>query len=137
MGVTQGYMIEDNYDTGYSTAPGFLGIKAQSSLDNRYLTEDVGYTLVLFTELARLAGVPTPTMDAVITIASVLLGRDFAADSPVPCARWVLTGWMRPRCGRSSGLSATAAHLESFTSRAASAGGGGEGGWAACQRAWA
>jgi opine dehydrogenase len=82
MGITQGYMIEDNYDTGYSTAPGFLGIKAQSSLDNRYLTEDVGYTLVLFTELARVAGVPTPTMDAVIKIASVLLDRDFAADPP-------------------------------------------------------
>lgn len=82
MGVIQGYMVQENYDTGYSTAPGFAGIKAQRSLDDRYLTEDVGYTLVLFTELAALAGVPTPTMDAVIRIASILLGRDFAADAP-------------------------------------------------------
>jgi len=82
MGVIQGYMIEDNYDTGYSTAPGFRGIRAQSQLDNRYLTEDVGYSMVLFAELARTAGVPTPTMDAVIEIASVLLGRDFRREAP-------------------------------------------------------
>jgi opine dehydrogenase len=79
MGVIQGYMVEENYDTGYSTAPGFKGIKAQRSLEDRYLTEDVGYTLVLFTELGRLAGVPTPTMDALIRVASVLLDRDLAA----------------------------------------------------------
>ena len=30
LGVTQGYMREENYSTGYSTAPGFLGIGAQS-----------------------------------------------------------------------------------------------------------
>jgi len=75
-------MIEENYDTGYSTAPGFRGIQAQGELDNRYLTEDVGYTMVLFTELARAVGVPTPTMDAVIQIASALLGRDFRREAP-------------------------------------------------------
>ena len=31
IGVRQGYMREHNYSTAYSTAPGFLGIKAQSS----------------------------------------------------------------------------------------------------------
>ena len=30
LGVRQGYMREENYSTGYSTAPGFLGIGAQS-----------------------------------------------------------------------------------------------------------
>ena len=28
IGAMQGYMLEENYSTGYSTAPGFLGIKA-------------------------------------------------------------------------------------------------------------
>ena len=28
LGVEQGYMTESNYTTGYSRAPGFLGIKA-------------------------------------------------------------------------------------------------------------
>src|SRR6185437_9337480 len=80
LGVVQGYMHEANYSTGYSTAPGFLGIGAQSQLDNRYLTEDVGYSLVFLADLARRVDVPTPTMDALITMASVVLGRDFRAE---------------------------------------------------------
>ena len=74
-------MLEENYSTGYSTAPGFLGIGAQSQLDHRYLTEDVGYSLVFLTDLAARLGVPTPVMDAVITIASVVLARDFRGEA--------------------------------------------------------
>jgi opine dehydrogenase len=80
IGMKQGYMLEHNYSTAYSTAPGFLGIKAQSQLDHRYLTEDVGYSLVFLTDLAARLGVPTPVMDAVVTIASVVLARDFRAE---------------------------------------------------------
>lgn len=80
-GFVQGYMLEENYSTGYSTAPGFLGIKAQSQLDNRYLTEDVGYGLVFFSDLGRQIGVPTPSMDAVTTIASIIMGRDFRGEA--------------------------------------------------------
>lgn len=80
IGVRQGYMLEENYSTGYSTAPGFQGISAQSSLDHRYLTEDVGYSLVFLSDLAARLGVPTPVIDAVIAIASVLLARDFRAE---------------------------------------------------------
>lgn len=79
IGVRQGYMTEADYSTGYSTAPGFRGIKAQGELRHRYLTEDVGYSLVFFTDLARQLSVPTPTMDAVIHIASIVAGEDFAA----------------------------------------------------------
>ena len=70
-------MREENYSTGYSTAPGFLGIAAQPQLDHRYLTEDVGYSLIFLADLAARLGVPTPVIDAVITIASVVLARDF------------------------------------------------------------
>ena len=80
LGVTQGYMSEENYSTGYSNAPGFLGIGAQSKLDHRYLTEDVGYSLVFETDLAARLGVPTPVMDAIIAITSVVLARDFRAE---------------------------------------------------------
>jgi opine dehydrogenase len=80
LGVRQGYMREENYSTGYSTAPGFLGIGAQSRLDHRYLTEDVGYSLVFLTDLAARLGVATPVMDSVIAIASVVLARDFRAE---------------------------------------------------------
>jgi opine dehydrogenase len=80
LGVKQGYMREENYSTGYSTAPGFLGIRGQSELDHRYLTEDVGYSLVFLTDLASRLGVPTPVMDSLITVASVVLDRDFRAE---------------------------------------------------------
>ena len=80
MGVRQGYMTEANYSTGYSTAPGFLGIAAQSELDHRYLTEDVGYSLVFLSDLAARIGVPTPVIDGVIELASVVLARDFRAE---------------------------------------------------------
>src|SRR6478752_5286466 len=80
LGVRQGYMREENYSTGYSRAPGFLGIRAQSQLDHRYLTEDVGYSLVFLSDLAARLGVPTPVMDGLISIASVVLARDFRAE---------------------------------------------------------
>jgi opine dehydrogenase len=80
LGVRQGYMREENYSTGYSTAPGFLGIRAQSQLDHRYLIEDVGYSLLFLSDLAVRLDVPTPVTDSVIAIASVVLARDFRAE---------------------------------------------------------
>jgi opine dehydrogenase len=80
LGVEQGYMIENNYTTGYSRAPGFKGIKAPGRLDTRYLTEDVGYSQVFFTDLAKRLGVSTPAMDAIIEITSIVLGRDLRAE---------------------------------------------------------
>jgi len=81
IGVRQGYMRQEDYSTGYSTAPGFLGIRAQNELDHRYLTEDVGYSLVFLSDLAARLDVATPAMDAVITIASVVLARDFRGEA--------------------------------------------------------
>jgi opine dehydrogenase len=92
IGVRQGYMREENYSTGYSTAPGFLGIKAQSKLDHRYLTEDVGYSLVFLSDLAARMGVPTPVMDAVIEMTSVVLARDFRAEGARTLATLGLDG---------------------------------------------
>jgi opine dehydrogenase len=80
MGIVQGYMVEESYSTGYSAAPGFRGIRAQSKLDNRYLTEDVGFGMVFLSDLGRQIGVPTPVMDAIIQVASVVMGRDFRAE---------------------------------------------------------
>jgi opine dehydrogenase len=55
-------------------------IKAPPSLDHRYIHEDVGYGLVPMAELGRLAGVATPTMDALITLAGLALGIDYRAE---------------------------------------------------------
>ncbi len=81
MGMRQGYMLENNYGSGYREAPGFLGIGAQPQLDHRYLNEDVGYGLVFMSRLARQVGVKTPTIDSIIQITSVLMDRDYAAEA--------------------------------------------------------
>jgi opine dehydrogenase len=81
IGVAQGYMTQANYTTGYSAAPGFLGIKAPDRLATRYLTEDVGYSLIFFTDLAARLGVATPVMDALIQVASTVLARDLRAEA--------------------------------------------------------
>lgn len=80
LGIRQGYQAVNNYSTGYSEAPGFKGIKAQSQLDHRYLNEDAGYGLVFFTDLAEKLGVDTPNMDAVLRLSSVVMKRDYKAE---------------------------------------------------------
>jgi opine dehydrogenase len=52
-------------------------IKSPPSLDHRYVHEDVGCGLVPFSELGRLVGIPTPTIDALIVLASLSLEIDF------------------------------------------------------------
>ena len=80
IGVRQGYMAENNYTTGYSLAPGFKGIKAQTQLDYRYYNEDCGFGLVLWTDMAAQLGVPVPNMNAMIQIVSSIMGRDYRAE---------------------------------------------------------
>ncbi len=77
LGIVQGYQAVANYSTGYSEAPGFLGIGAQPQLDHRYLNEDAGFGLVFLTDLARKVGVPTPNMDAVLRMSSIVTGRNY------------------------------------------------------------
>ncbi len=52
-------------------------IRAPTALDHRYVDEDVGFGLVPMSELARLVGVATPAMDALVTLASTARGIDF------------------------------------------------------------
>jgi opine dehydrogenase len=52
-------------------------VKAPPTLDHRYLHEDVGWGLVQWISLAALVSVPTPTMEAVTTLAGVCNGVDY------------------------------------------------------------
>jgi opine dehydrogenase len=81
LGVAQGYMLEATYDTGFVTAPGFAGVKAQSRLDYRYFNEDVGYGLVFLKQLGHQVGVATPVISAVITLVSRLMRRDYEGEA--------------------------------------------------------
>lgn len=54
-------------------------IKSPPSLFHRYVNEDVGFGLVPIGAFGALAGVRTPTIDALIQLASVVTGIDFHA----------------------------------------------------------
>jgi opine dehydrogenase len=53
-------------------------LRSPSSLDHRYVHEDVGYGLVPMAALARLAGVPTPVIDAHVALFALATGIDYA-----------------------------------------------------------
>lgn len=52
-------------------------IKGPSSLDHRYVHEDVGWGLVPWIHLGRVLDVPTPTMEALTHVASLVNGVDY------------------------------------------------------------
>jgi opine dehydrogenase len=62
-----------------TTVPNYRHSLAPKTLDHRYMQEDVACTLVPLRELARKAGLETPLVDAVISVASVLAGQDYKA----------------------------------------------------------
>ena len=72
--------MEENYDSAYATAPGFMGIKAQTQLDYRYYNEDAGYGLVLWIDMADKLGIEIPTIRAMLQIVSAIMGRDYKAE---------------------------------------------------------
>jgi opine dehydrogenase len=51
------------------------------SWDHKYITEDVPVGLVPMSALGSAAGVQTPAIDAVVALARIAAGRDFAAES--------------------------------------------------------
>jgi len=57
---------------------------APDSVDNRYLAEDIPFGLVPWSLISRMYGLATPTIDAVIQMASVMLERDYLTDGLSP-----------------------------------------------------
>ncbi len=94
-GVPTKPFVQLFYDMGYTTEAAAASgtahaalqasapnrwIKAPPTLDHRYLHEDVGWGLVPWAELGRSLGVRTPLMDALITVGSILTGRDYRSE---------------------------------------------------------
>lgn len=52
---------------------GYHGIKGQKTLRTRYLMEDIPYSLVALQSMGKIANVPTPCIDAVITVARSII----------------------------------------------------------------
>lgn len=79
--IQRGYLERKDEDEPlnrlFNTSPVFSQIPGPNSVQNRYLTEDIAYGLVLWSSLGRAIDVETPNIDAVIMIASTILERDF------------------------------------------------------------
>ena len=79
--IQRGYLERKDEDEPlnrlFNTSPVFSQIPGPNHVENRYLTEDIAYGLVLWSSLGRVIDVPTPNIDAVIMIASTILERDF------------------------------------------------------------
>lgn len=56
---------------------GYKGINAPTSLQTRYLWEDVPMSLVPMSSIGNLLGVPTPTIDHIIDLASIIDETDY------------------------------------------------------------
>lgn len=111
LGVRTEPFVEYFYRMGYTTAAARAAgtayeafhqsepdrwIKAPPSLAHRYLDEDVPYGLVPLAHLGRLAEMPTPTMDALIHLASVVKGIDYMREG-LTLERLGLAGVSRDR----------------------------------------
>jgi opine dehydrogenase len=59
------------------------GPPGPTTLEHRYVLEDVPYGLVFYETLARLVNVPVPNMSAAITLICSAYGRDLRLDNPL------------------------------------------------------
>ena len=66
--------LQASASTHYRDSP------APNSLEHRFLSGDVPYTIVPISCLGAVANVPTPVIDAVITVSSALTRCDFRAE---------------------------------------------------------
>lgn len=57
--------------------PGYIGIKAPDRLHHRYIDEDVPMSLVPISSIGKMLGVGTPTINAIIHLASIMRAEDF------------------------------------------------------------
>lgn len=60
--------------------PGYGGIKAPGTIQHRYISEDVPASLVPIASIGEMLHVPTPTIRAVIHLASIMHGVDYWAE---------------------------------------------------------
>jgi opine dehydrogenase len=58
----------------------YRGIKAPPNIAHRYIWEDIPMSLVPIVSIGFLLGVPTPTIEMIIRLGSLLHGRDYAAE---------------------------------------------------------
>lgn len=58
----------------------YSGLKAPTTINHRYIWEDVPMSLVPMSSLGSMLGIATPTIDMIINLGSILHGKDYRAE---------------------------------------------------------
>ena len=76
--ISESDLEKGNISDAWRGSEMLASIRSPKTLDDRYIHEDVGYGLVPISVLGSLYGVPTPTIGAIIHMASLALGVQFS-----------------------------------------------------------
>ena len=79
-GVREATLVETCQRLTYNSDGPYQATGTPKSLDHKFITEDVPTGLVPMSALGVAAGVPTPTIDALVGVVRSMTGKDFAAE---------------------------------------------------------
>jgi opine dehydrogenase len=80
-GVREGNLVETCRRLTYNSDGPYQATGTPSSLEHKFITEDVPTGLIPMSALGDAAGVPTPAIDALVAVVHSMTGRDFAAEA--------------------------------------------------------
>ena len=80
-GVHAASLVETCRRLTYNSDGPYQATGTPSSLDHKFITEDVPTGLVPISALGAVAEVPTPAIDALVELARIMTGVDFAAEA--------------------------------------------------------
>jgi opine dehydrogenase len=80
-GVREASLVETCRRLTFNSDGPYQATGTPSSLDHKFITEDVPTGLIPMSVLGAAAGVPTPTIDALVALVQSMTGKDFAAEA--------------------------------------------------------
>ncbi|NNK94439.1 MAG: hypothetical protein HKP41_08830 [Desulfobacterales bacterium] len=78
--VQQGYAQNTDYYDCYKKGSAFISFRNPNTLDNRYIHEDIGMGLVMFSSIGQLLKIPTPICRDIIGMGEAISGINFTAE---------------------------------------------------------
>ena len=80
-GVREASLVDTCRRLTYNSDGPYQATGTPSSLDHKFITEDVPTGLIPMSALGAAAGVPTPAIDALVEMVRTMTGRDFADEA--------------------------------------------------------
>jgi opine dehydrogenase len=80
-GVREVSLVETCRRLTYNSDGPYQATGTPSSLEHKFITEDVPAGLMPMSALGAAAGVPTPAIDALVAVVQSMTGEDFAAEA--------------------------------------------------------